>query len=246
MIIKKRHQNIENKENSKENSQIVEPKKSLEAIKEETIQNFKEADITNIEFKERVERRRGDRRRGYRRIDERSLVSRAQEEAHYIKEKAVKDGYQKGLENSISDINELNTSLKQFLGAKDEVYDYVSKDILELALATAKKIIKKEVELSNDVLRGILKEVLEQISFDEQKITLKVAPEDLDIANDEIEKILSNRQFEVKISVLPDENVQKGSCTLIASNGVIDANFSTQLQIIQKALGIYKNTKEEV
>ena len=38
-------------------------------------------DLDNIDFSQRQERRRGDRRRGYRRIDDRNLISRAQEEA---------------------------------------------------------------------------------------------------------------------------------------------------------------------
>ena len=41
-------------------------------------------DIENIDFEQRQERRRGSRRRGYRRIDDRNLVSRAQEEAEAI------------------------------------------------------------------------------------------------------------------------------------------------------------------
>ena len=45
-------------------------------------------DIENIDFEQRQERRRGSRRRGYRRIDDRNLVSRAQEEAEAIKKVA--------------------------------------------------------------------------------------------------------------------------------------------------------------
>ena len=45
-------------------------------------------DIENIDFTQRQERRRGSRRRGYRRIDDRNLVSRAQEEAETIKKSA--------------------------------------------------------------------------------------------------------------------------------------------------------------
>ena len=47
--------------------------------------------LDNIDFSQRQERRRGDRRRGYRRIDDRNLISRAQEEAEMIKE-AIENG----------------------------------------------------------------------------------------------------------------------------------------------------------
>ena len=48
--------------------------------------------IEEIDFTERQERRRGSRRRGYRRIDDRNLVSRAQEEAENIKKSAFEEG----------------------------------------------------------------------------------------------------------------------------------------------------------
>ena len=48
-------------------------------------------DIDNIDFTQREERRTGNRRRGYRRIDDRNLISRAQEEAVQIKEAPLYD-----------------------------------------------------------------------------------------------------------------------------------------------------------
>ena len=39
---------------------------------------------------------------------------------------------------------------------------------------------------------------------------------------------------------MPDDTIEKGSCIVIANNGVIDANFKTQLAVLQNAFGIYK------
>ena len=39
---------------------------------------------------------------------------------------------------------------------------------------------------------------------------------------------------------LIDETIEKGSCIVIANNGVIDANFKTQLAVLQNTFGIYK------
>ena len=70
-------------------------------VEEDKIDLF---NLDNIDFKQRQERRRGDRRRGFRRIDDRNLISRAREEAQSIKESAVKEGYQEGLEQAKADI----------------------------------------------------------------------------------------------------------------------------------------------
>ena len=70
-------------EQQEEAEEIAEPVVNLP--KEPEIDLF---DIENIDFNQRQERRRGSRRRGYRRIDDRNLVSRAQEEAETIKKSA--------------------------------------------------------------------------------------------------------------------------------------------------------------
>ena len=63
----------------------VQPEPVQELPKEPEIDLF---DIESIDFTQRQERRRGSRRRGYRRIDDRNLVSRAQEESENIKKSA--------------------------------------------------------------------------------------------------------------------------------------------------------------
>ena len=40
--------------------------------------------------------------------------------------------------------------------------------------------------------------------------------------------------------IVSDESITKGSCIIIANNGVIDADIKTQLAILQNAFGIYK------
>ena len=185
-----------------------------EAEMAQKLEEIEKIDITSLEFKERFERRRGERRRGYRRIDERTLVSRAQEEAQSIRELAAKEGYKNGIEEAHTELETLKASLTEFLGSKKEAYDALSDDMLELSLEIAKKIIKKEVELSDDILKGVLSEVFDEISSNEEKITIKVAPDEVDFAR----------------ASMPD----------VLKNSAIDANFSTQLAIIQNAFGIYK------
>ncbi len=204
------------------------------------LDEIEKIDITSLEFKERFERRRGERRRGYRRIDERTLVSRAQEEAKSIREIAAKEGYKNGIEEAHAELENLKASLVEFLGSKKEAYDAISGDMLELSLEIAKKIIKKEVELSDDVLKGVLAEVFDEVSSNEEKITIKVAPDEVEFARASLPEILKNSAIDAKIIIVADESVEKGSCVVITSNGVIDANFSTQLSIIQNAFGIYK------
>lgn len=219
---------------------VEEVKEEKQMTEQDTLKEFEKIDISEIEFKERIERRRGDRRRGYRRIDERALVSRAQEEARSIRELAAKEGYKNGLENAQAEIDKLKTALEDFLSSRYAIYDEIMPHILEISLEVAKKIIKKEVELSPDVLKNIINEILGELSSTDEKITIRVAPDDVDFARASLPEIIETNRLDAKVVIVPDEAVERGSCIVISNNGVVDASFSTQLQIIQNAFGIYK------
>ena len=219
--------------------QIIE-KGSAETIKQAELEDFEKIDISSIEFKERIERRRGDRRRGYRRIDERSLVTRAQQEAHNIKELAAREGYKSGIAQAQDEITQLKDAIIEFLSSKDEMYNEFYPHVSEIALAITEKIIKKEVELSDDVLKNVIMSAMDELNSDTQKVEIKVNSSDVEFARASIPEIIEAKGDNIKIIISSDDAIKQGSCVLIANNGVIDANFTTQLAVLQNAFGIYK------
>lgn len=228
MIIKK---NKNQNENTKLNQENVDNQQ--EVVKEELSDDVV-FDISEIDFNSRIERRQGDRRRGYRRIDDRSLVSRAQQEAINIKEHAKTEGYQEGLRKAENDIAKLGSVLSKFLNAKEEIYDEVSPKILEISMEVAKKIIKQEIETNKDLLIGIIIEALEKLTKNEKQIVLKVSPEDRDYVKLNIENILEKLQLDARITVQHDMKLSRGSVIVETNNGLIDASIETGLQIIEQ------------
>ena len=233
---------VENTKNTNETTGAILPEKMPEkpTEKAEKLEDFEKIDISLIEFKQRVERRRGDRRRGYRRIDERSLVTRAQQEAHSIKELAAREGYKNGFSQAQSELDKVKSDLIEFLSMKDEMYDEFYPHIMELAFAISKKIIKKETEMDDDILKSVFCEVLAELNSDTQKLEVKVNPTDLEFASASLPEIIEDKKLNIRVNVSQDETIEKGSCIVIANNGVIDANFKTQLAVLQNTFGIYK------
>ena len=92
-------QSVVSGENQAQVKEVVETPKIVEPQPPE-VDLF---DIENIDFTQRQERRRGSRRRGYRRIDDRNLVSRAQEESETIKSLLLK----KGIELALKKLNRI-------------------------------------------------------------------------------------------------------------------------------------------
>lgn len=193
-------------------------------------------DIDNIDFTQREERRTGNRRRGYRRIDDRNLISRAQEEAIQIKEAAYQEGYNLGLEKAQSDLVALKSNIGAFLSSERRVFDAIAPDIIEISLEVAKKIIKHEVQVDPQIVIDTVLDILRDIPKNEPKITLMVNPSQAQYVKDNLPEQLTLLGVESKLSILADENVTEGSCVVQTNNGVVDASIDAQIDIIQKAL----------
>lgn len=193
-------------------------------------------DLDNIDFKQRQERRRGDRRRGFRRIDDRNLISRAREEAVSIKEAAAKEGYQEGLSQAKQDIEEVKRSLITFLSAKQEVFEYIAPDILEISVEIARKIIKKEIQQDPTVIIENITGILKGLSKEEAKVTLRVNPSQVALLKKEIPEVINQIGLDARILIVPDETVFEGGCMVTTTNGVIDATIDAQLSVISEAL----------
>lgn len=235
MIIKKKNKKTDQGENQQPQLPVEEINKadSLENDEEKEIDLF---NLDNIDFKQRQERRRGDRRRGFRRIDDRNLISRAREEANAIKEASAKEGYEEGLRTAKEDIEQLKNSLSEFFNAKQEVYDNIAPDILEISLDIAKKIIKKESIEHPEVILENIKEIMKGLSKEEAKITLKVNPSQAQMLKQEVPEISTSLGLEAKIIIVSDDSITEGGCLMTTTNGVIDATIESQLGIISEVL----------
>lgn len=216
-----------------EEEKKVEPKIEPKPAPEPEIDLF---DIENIDFTQRQERRRGSRRRGYRRIDDRNLVSRAQEEAETIKKSAFEEGYRKGIEQAREELDEFRSEFKSFMNAKKDVFEFIAPDILEISVDIAKRIIKKEVEQDPQVLINTIIDVLKTVSKNEPKINIRVKPQAVQFIKDTIPDISYQYGIDSKVNIIADPSIEEGGCIFQTNNGIVDASIDTQLEIIKKAL----------
>ncbi len=251
MIIKKRNQKLREGKKAKEQvSELVKPEipeyspEADNTAPAEIVEENKKTeepeidlfDIENIDFSQRQERRRGSRRRGYRRIDDRNLVSRAQEESENIKKSAFEEGYRAGLEKAGSDLEKFRESLNSFMNAKKDVFEYIAPDILEISVDIAKKIIKKEVDADPQILIDTIVDILKTTSKNEPKIVIRVRPQAVQFIKDTIPNITYQYGIDSKINIVADPSVEEGGCIFQTNNGIVDASVDTQIEIIKKAL----------
>lgn len=251
MIIKKRnqrHNNTIQAENPKhedsvisdevvksdnEKQEVIPAAETKDEKKEESFDLF---DIENIDFTQRQERRRGSRRRGYRRIDDRNLVSRAQEESENIKKAAFEEGYRLGIEKAEEDVQAFRSELSKFMSARKDVFEFIAPDILEISVDIAKKVIKKELETDPQVLLNSIISVLKTVAKSEPKIVIRVKPQSVQFIKDAIPNITYEYGIDSKINIVADPSIEEGGCIFQTNNGIVDASIDTQLKIIKKAI----------
>lgn len=239
MIIKKNQsENLINKQETPPQEQKQEVTSSIKNIEEsKTPLNFED-----IIFDARQERRQGSRRRGYRRVDDRNIVSRAQDEAKTIREQAVKEGHKIGLENAIEDIQALHEAINEFFNYKEVMFNDIAPHILDISVQIAKKIINKELEQDKMTLISLIKSALGDSFKLENRITVKVMPQDVATVRENLPEALSIDSGEASIKVVPDENIQSGGAIIVTDNGIIDATIDTGLSILELA---FKKVQEK-
>lgn len=238
MIIKKK----QSKQKDDEKEKVVE---SPETLIEEPVETPEEIaqreelevfDIDNIDFTQRKERRTGNRRRGYRRIDDRNLVSRAQEEAVQIKQNAYQEGYNLGIQQATAEIENFKNVLGAFMGAEDKIFNLIAPNILELSMEIAQKIIKHEVKTDVQIVIDTVMDALRMLSKNEPKIVLRVNPIQVQYLKDTLPDKIKMIGMETKLSIVSDEAISEGGCIIQTNNGMIDATVEAQLGIVQMAL----------
>ena len=126
--------------------------------------------------------------------------------------------------------------LSKFMNAKQEVFEYIAPDILEISVDIAKSIIKKELETDPQVLINNIIDVLKSVSKSEQKVSIRVKPQAVQFVKDTLPSITYEYGIESKINVIADPSIEEGGCVFQTNNGIVDASIDTQLEIIKKAI----------
>ena len=232
MIIRRKKITPQKEEETKTEPEIKKPSVQKAVLPNYDILN--DLDIDAI-AQERFERRRGDRRRGYRRVDDRNLISRAEEEAKLLKETAQRDGFNQGMMIAKEQLLSFRSATEEFMHAKEASIGIIQEDLADLALKIAEKLIKREVSADKTIVLSIISDVIKEIGKDEKHIIIKIHPDEAEEVRMNLPNLFPSLQSEVRMLIEADDTVELGSCIVETKNGLVDARFSTQLDILQNA-----------
>jgi flagellar assembly protein FliH len=148
------------------------------------------------------------------------------------------EGEKKGFELATRKIEPLITSIQQALiklsDIRAETYQQIETEVVELALAIARKVICREVSTDKETVVCVAREALAKVD-DPGNIKIKMNPADLQFIN-ETKYRLSDLIADVNnVTLEAEENIQSGGCVIETDLGEIDARIEKQLQAVEES-----------
>jgi flagellar assembly protein FliH len=137
------------------------------------------------------------------------------------------------LETAVSHHHEqIGDSLRQFASERQAYYRRVESEVVELALAVARKILHREVQIDPQALAGIVRVTLEKLDIG-TKVNLRVHPRE---AGDWRHYFACQTDDGPSPDVHEDSSVAPGECRIETSLGSTEIGLRLQLKEIETGL----------
>ncbi|MDA8233846.1 MAG: FliH/SctL family protein [Clostridia bacterium] len=174
-------------------------------------------------------------------------LAQAEEQRQAIEEAAYREGFQKGYQEghqqgsaeAHAEVEGLKLEARRLVEEaqveKERIIQSSEKEILELALEVARKVIHDEVKATPEVIGRVVKEALGQAA-DREEITIKVNSDDLDYVLFIQDSLVAGLSGIKKLKVVADPHVTRGGCVIETVCGNVDARIERQLAEIEEAL----------
>ncbi len=134
--------------------------------------------------------------------------------------------------------NEIRPLVERFAHTIDELAalrprlrEQAERDLVRLAVAIARRVVRRELTIDPQAISGLVKAALEQISAGE-RIRVHVHPQD----EATVRSCLAAAGRAASVEVSGDAALERGSAVLETQRGNLDASAETQLAEIERGL----------
>lgn len=148
-------------------------------------------------------------------------------EMEELKENAYKAGYQKGYEQWAELLVDFEKKLRVLHKEMQQV-------IIPVALKAAKKIVGKEIELSEDAIVDIVSSNLKAVS-QHKKIIIYVNKKDLETLEKHKQKLRDLFEHLESLSIRPRDDIEPCGCMIETETGIINAQMEHRWRVLEKA-----------
>lgn len=167
------------------------------------------------------------------------IIAKAQAQADEIKAEAHRfkeEVFAKARDEAKADVQA--RAAEELARAKMQAGQIIAdaeKDVLELALKVAAKIISRDLEREPEVLLEIVANCTEAARSAKAMI-LKVHPDDGKVLREKRPRLIELIGRAVDISIRDDAEVERGGCVIQTEYGTIDGQIRTQFEMLRNVL----------
>jgi len=141
---------------------------------------------------------------------------------------AARQQYEAELNQALARVAEAIGRLQQ---ERQKVHREAERDLVRLAVAIARKILRREILVDPDAIVGIAKAALEKVELREL-VRVRVHPADVAA----LEGWLRRVGVPERVELLGDPSLERGAVLVETTRGELDASVETQLQEIERGL----------
>lgn len=151
-----------------------------------------------------------------------------------IRKQAFQEGFQAGQDSgkraaqaeSDAKIAALGQAVAALTSHKDRLRHEVEREVVDLAMAVARRVVRREISVDPRATAGIVRSVLDESSAGEVQ-RIRANPADVELLKEAVGE---------GVEILADDGIARGGAVLETTRGSLDARMDTQLDEIERGL----------
>jgi flagellar assembly protein FliH len=164
----------------------------------------------------------------------RKLISSVKKETY---EKGFAEGMEFRKQELLASVAAMAAAVAEIKTLKKQFYAENEKEVLELALAVAQKVIHTEVRTSREVVLAVLRDAVKKVA-DENGLKVRLNPEDLRFIMEMKQDLLQENVVFKNAVFEGDAGIKRGGVVLGTDHLEVDARLEQQFDKIKEALKI--------
>jgi flagellar assembly protein FliH len=128
-------------------------------------------------------------------------------------------------------LRRLTETLEELTTLREQMIHQTERQMVQLALAIARRIVHREVSIDQDLLIAMARVALERLG-ESAHVTVRLSPEDFEATS----AARPAQWTGTHVSVVADARIGRGGCRVESEFGVMDAGIEGQIHEIARAL----------
>ena len=150
-------------------------------------------------------------------------------------QKGFQQGHKAGIDSQRAKVESAVRGLEQAIihiqNLRAELYSTIEREVVELALGIARKVVCREIKTNKDIVVCVAKEALSRVEVPGE-IKIRLNPADLQFIKETKGPISSLLEHVDNVTFEAEELISSGGCVIETNLGELDARIENQLQVV--------------